>query len=482
MKLVEMLEKTIPIFSREKVSGDFVEHLSKLIPGEQCQINLERLNIILTTWNLPSAKEQFFNYYFGDNVTDIEILRCGLTKFIKDALWYYGDIERAYKALCKVDSVESIIRNRQFDHNEFTKRLPWNLLNNIPPAERGYLGYVSGDRPFREKDSLSIAETVCKAIQDHRSILSDMTRDDLESKVMEIIGHEREEIDNAKRRVKEIRGLESMDLFSTSELNENQDKIETIRSRIRTEIDHIDELRKTGEQNLVEYMRIIDSIDVYIATSMRDDRQYIEMAEFVNDVFTNELIAPLNLRYFDPTLSYCKSRLDKGIIECLLVRTAKVTIYCAQNDDTFGKDSELASTLTQGKPAIVFVPMGDPSKIIRKYDSTGLISEVSESELLERRANTFQKFHPLSLQVGLTDGVARGVIVVRTPEQCARILEKTLHNQIEVDISQEESGLVLRERETKSVIRIMTGWGKLAGTFWNHFSQTSAARGGYYSD
>jgi hypothetical protein len=188
---------------------------------------------------------------------------------------------------------------------------------------------------------------------------------------------------------------------------------------------------------------------------MRDDRDYIDMAKFVKDVFSSEEIAPLHLRYFDPTLCYCDSRIDKGIIECLLVRTAKVTIYCAQEGDTFGKDSELAATLCQGKPVIVYVPIddSDPERALR----------------LESRARVFQEFHPLGMQVGLTDGVARGVIVVRSPEQCSRILRRILSNSLEVDVRFEQHGIVLREKETQSVLRVMTGWGELAHSFWSNF-------------
>lgn len=180
---------------------------------------------------------------------------------------------------------------------------------------------------------------------------------------------------------------------------------------------------------------------------------------------TDNDVCSLNLRYFDPTLCYCESRIDKGIIECLLVRTAKVTIYCAQDGDTFGKDSELAATLCQGKPVIVFVPEGDDSDLERK-------------EKLDARAKVFQDFHPLGLQVGLYDGVARGVIVVRTPEMCAKILYQILTNSLEVQLKFEQHGLTLREKTSKSVIRVMTGWNELAHAFWNNFGISSSPKSG----
>ena len=46
----------------------------------------------------------------------------------------------------------------------------------------------------------------------------------------------------------------------------------------------------------------------------------------------------------------------EGLAEALMLRRAACTIYFAQENDTLGKDSELASTLAQGKPVIAFVP------------------------------------------------------------------------------------------------------------------------------
>lgn len=39
-----------------------------------------------------------------------------------------------------------------------------------------------------------------------------------------------------------------------------------------------------------------------------------------------------------------------------MLRRAFLTIYMAQKEDTFGKDSEASVALGQGKPVIVYVP------------------------------------------------------------------------------------------------------------------------------
>ena len=67
-------------------------------------------------------------------------------------------------------------------------------------------------------------------------------------------------------------------------------------------------------------------------------------------------MAGLNLRFFDPTQSYMSNRVNKGLVESLMLKRAKCTVYSVQDTDTLGKDSELAATLAQGKPVIAYVP------------------------------------------------------------------------------------------------------------------------------
>src|ERR1022692_1131906 len=49
-------------------------------------------------------------------------------------------------------------------------------------------------------------------------------------------------------------------------------------------------------------------------------------------------------------------QINKGLVEALMLKRARCTVYMVQESDTMGKDSELASTLAQGKPVIAYVP------------------------------------------------------------------------------------------------------------------------------
>ena len=99
-----------------------------------------------------------------------------------------------------------------------------------------------------------------------------------------------------------------------------------------------------------------DHMDVYFATSMRKRWEFEDLFDFVNSLMADPALSALNLRHFDPTQAFTKDRVDKGLVESLMLKRAKCTVYSVQDTDTLGKDSELAATLAQGKPVIAYVP------------------------------------------------------------------------------------------------------------------------------
>jgi hypothetical protein len=115
-------------------------------------------------------------------------------------------------------------------------------------------------------------------------------------------------------------------------------------------------IQKRARENTAVYLTW-DYMDVYVATSMREKWEYESVFDFLQAVFQKpSKLRGLNIRYFDPTQSYSTNRIDKGLVEALMLKRADCTLYLAQETDTLGKDSELASTLAQGKPVIAYVP------------------------------------------------------------------------------------------------------------------------------
>src|SRR5262249_16248809 len=99
-----------------------------------------------------------------------------------------------------------------------------------------------------------------------------------------------------------------------------------------------------------------DHMDVYFATSMRKAWEFADLYDFISGLMTRPPIHELKARYCEPTQSYTGNRVDKGLVESLMLKRAKCTVYSVQDTDTLGKDSELAAMLAQGKPVIAYVP------------------------------------------------------------------------------------------------------------------------------
>ena len=117
----------------------------------------------------------------------------------------------------------------------------------------------------------------------------------------------------------------------------------------------MEETQQVALRNLSRYLAA-DYMDVYVATSMRTDADFVSVNNFVNTLFAHDKVRPLKLRYFNPTQSWIDDRVAKGLVEALMLKRAAVTIYMAQKTDTFGKDSEASVALGQGKPVVVYVP------------------------------------------------------------------------------------------------------------------------------
>lgn len=259
-----------------------------------------------------------------------------------------------------------------------------------------------------------------------------------------------------------------------------------------------------------------DHLDVYVATSMRERHEFVFVSEFIAKISEHPHIKDLKLRFFDPTLAYCSSRIDKGLAEALMLKRAACTIYLAQESDTLGKDSELASTLAQGKPVIAFVPemsekfwdylhttfrairssepqeatllhmlkiyqpnaaWNDPD--IQQHLSGATCLDVAALELktkgavaahYDRRAKVLKEDHPLGLQTNLNTGVANGLLVARSIEKCAQLVRQILLNCMEFTIVEDaDHNVLLKEVNTGCTFRVMAFDRLLTNCFWNFY-------------
>jgi hypothetical protein len=276
-------------------------------------LTYEQFNELLLLLNQDRISKGFYEYFFSDEQLSYDTLKQGIIKFRGYAMLYFGNFRFAFKELGKksTDDMNKIFpplcRLRQ-------SQRPKKVLDiqKIEKTKTWYLGYISGAKVNKEAEGL------------------------------DCLGQENEIYEKAQREFKPL--LQKM----------------------RTEIE---ETLAIGYSNTDVYL-IWDYIDVYVATSMRNKWEFEDIYEFVETLEKDPVIQDNRLRFFDPTQSFCTNPKDKGLIEGLMLRRALFTIYMAQESDTMGKDSELASTLAQSKPVIAYVPECNPmtySQKIRPY-------------------------------------------------------------------------------------------------------------------
>lgn len=243
--------------------------------------------------------------------------------------------------------------------------------------------------------------------------------------------------DNDRQKEFKFSADEVLDDLVASEA-EIEDKFDAIAKRFFS-------ARDSALENTRKFLSMVGDLDVYVATSMRTRQDFREMAAFCQDVFSDERLKSFELRYFDPTVSAASGHEDKGLIECLMVKCAKVLIYCAGEGDSYGKDAEAAMALSLGKPVIFYC-----------------------SEAAKRRF--FRDIHPLSRLIDFQSGVACGAMVTSSTAEVSELLYRLFENKMEYKLVQPKPEyLKLEESLTGSVVRLQTSDQLLRETFWNYY-------------
>ena len=424
---------------------------------------MEQLNQLLLLSHEAGLSEGFFDFYWlqepdegkhpfnvksledydprwaeQNNIISLEHLRWGFYRFYIDSLLYFGNIRQAYRILRKNthhEELSAYFRAKTIDHDSLHglvnrgQPLP---LNDIPKDDR-YL----------------IAEMACKSYEPSDAVNTNMLE--------HLISEYKEYQKNGGGKIK-VKDLLSGNLtkknqerqtafsFSASEyVDEEVSGIEEIQEKFEFYRDKFSRARIAALKNTANYLSMINDLDVYVATSMRNRDDFRKMADNCEIIFGDEEIKDFNLRYFDPTLSAAPGHEDKGLIECLMVKCAKVLIYMAGDKESYGKDAEAAMALSLGKPVIFFCDE-------------------------EQKSRFYRDVHPLSRLINFETGVAVGAIVTSNILDVTRILKRILTNTMEYELSQtKENYLQLKEKMTGSVVRIQTSNKLLRETFWNHY-------------
>jgi hypothetical protein len=367
-----------------------------------------------------------------NTIESIDHLIWGLHRLYTDALLYFGNIRQGYRELRNKTLPELVqfFEARRFDTQQLISRGPALKLNFIQKDSRylisemackTYEGKLDGDEQIRER--LVTNFKAMKAMGSGPFPLKKLLEGDFSK---------------SKTAAPMLFSIEEVwDKPVTSE-EDILKLIEPISAKFESS-------RKLAIQNTNYFLSMVNDLDVYVATSMRNRDDFRNVADLCETVFNSQFLKRFCLRYFDPTVSAAAGHEDKGLIECLMVKCAKVLIYLAGKKESWGKDAEAAMALSLGKPVI-------------------FLCEEEDKQAL------FRDIHPLTRLIEFKTGTAVGAIIASTPEDVIGLLERLFSNTMEYYLVQEKPGYIkLKEKYTNSVVRLQTNDTFLTEAFWNHY-------------
>lgn len=429
----------------------------RLAKIDKAPLTKVQLNQLLAFGHEAPLSDGFFRYYWltcpgehpyevqklpgydkrwleSDAIKSLEHLSWGLYRLFVDGLIWFGNVRTAYRSLRTKDaiSLEQYFSEKKFKTDLIKGRGPALPLLSIAKDDR-YL----------------ISEMACKSYGNTPQTSSELKRALLEALTAH---HER---GGGPIKIKALlegnipEDFESRQgefMFSADDVLEETVKTE---EEISIHYERIAkkffEARELALKNTHLYLSMVGELDVYVATSMRNRQDFRKMASTCEKIFTHDKLGKLALRYFDPTLSAAEGHEDKGLIECLMVKCAKVLVYCAGDSESYGKDAEAAMALSLGKPVIFYCDR-------------------------EQKSRFYKEVHPLSRLIEFDTGVAVGAMVTSSLEEVSELLFRIFENKMEYKLERSETGyLRLIETLTESVVRLQTNNRMLSETFWNYY-------------
>lgn len=465
----EALGEYFPALVKDLKEGDEI-HVA-LDTGFQAlaggSLSWARLNQVMHLCSEAGMSEGFYRYYFlelptlhpyhADKVfvdaaytppvgaTEIKSLKqfhWGLRRFIYDAMLFWGNLRQAYRDLrqLRYEEIRAQFTAKRPDENRLSTRGAVRNPVSIPRDHR-YLISEMACKTYESSASLKEAEHVKLAVEAFKAVKEE--------------GHVVTPALLRERTKTVASGKGQTDLFEL--LFEDPDvSLETedaVVALYSGQWQAFKEARTAALENTKVYLSICSDLDVYVATSMRTRQDFRDMANTCDEIFGDARLQRYNIRYFDPTLSAAEHHEDKGIIECLMVKTAKVVLYFAQYKESLGKVSEYAMGLSLGKPVIILCPSDVRGKEIFRFYRDG---------------------HPLTRLVEFETGIVNGAMVTHNVSDVIVLLERILSNKMEYDLQRKpgtDAYYLLKERLTQSTVRVVTDNRLLTETFWNNYHE-----------
>jgi len=329
--------------------------LAQALRDDGRRLGWTQFNELLLLVNKDRVEAPFYDRYFGRGCPIADVPR-GVERFQTEAMLRYGNFVYACRTLARLRTREELeselgdlCRKPDELRDDFLRRQPKIL--EIEPIVRDktfLVGYLSARETSEDKLSADIlADAATRLLSGPNptwdeliQLVSEGVQARFRPQLLALIGKYR-----TRHRDHDLAAL-------------SRDLMDDVLPRLQARLEEVAAVQQQAMRNQDVYLTW-DHMDVYFATSMRKRWEFEDLFDFVASLMSRPDLAALQLRYFDPTQSFTKNRVNKGLVEALMLRRSKCTVYSVQDADTLGKDSELASTLAQGKPVIAYVPRID---------------------------------------------------------------------------------------------------------------------------
>lgn len=351
-ELGELIGQPISISRLDRQATHAVEDAIESLVGADVtnQQAFDTLREILVFYGLRPVSREFFDAYFkADSFQSVERFGASVRRYQEDAIRLFPTFSQAFDVMNRESGMGAILaplRSRSLD--PFTERAPWNRVEEIEETRLRDLGYIAAAKLDKERlERLALVGWLRE--------MAGYLRSRGRAAIEEFKPKRRREMESLLRKFGSSLPHGPLSPLFGPTPEELEAEAERLAPKEETDRARIAETQEQGLRNLSQYLAA-DHMDVYVATSMRDDSDFVSVNRFVQSLFLHPDVKSLKLRYFNPTQSWIEDRIAKGLVEALMLRRSSATIYMAQKSDTFGKDSEASVALGQGKPVIVYVP------------------------------------------------------------------------------------------------------------------------------
>ncbi|WP_224367578.1 helix-turn-helix domain-containing protein [Hyalangium versicolor] len=344
----------------------------------------DAFNSVLVFYDVPQCSKAFFDRYFGpDAIRSAEELLNHVRAYQKDAIRLFSTFEHAYEQMNDTLNLSELLAPlapRKDD--KLRTRSNWETIEIIPDDRLPDLGYISAEKARQEHDERELLAAFLReageALSQDKSALANYSE------------KKKRKMDSLLRKFNSNIQHGFLSPLFTPDPDALRREADYLAPKEASDLARMADTQATAQRNLARYLAA-DHLDVYVATSMRSDADFVSVNNFCLGLFNNPALEPLRLRYFNPTQSWIEDRVAKGLVEALMLKRSAMTLYMAQKSDTFGKDSEASVALGQGKPVIVYVPRLYIPEIDLNTESLGQKSRADLQQLVAREGNDEDK-------------------------------------------------------------------------------------------